>query len=834
MTEKEKYLVDFILQNHLVSTDDLNFCITRYDILQQNNQYMPLEEILLQRNLLTPQQLQFIDRNYQQTKYDDVTCGDHSNKPFNNFYEEHATIHNSPSVAQASVHTNSYLQAYKQNPSQAQKNIPDSMYGENQKNRSPYVQSKSQVVAMQQVMPLGRYQVIEELGRGAMGIVYKAFDTMLKRYVAIKILLQQDTNSPILFQRFLLEAQASAKLNHQNIVALYDIAQLDENQFYLVMEYIEGPSLSEIIQTRAPLSLPEAVEIIWQVTLALQEAHNHNIIHRDIKPGNILITKNNIVKVTDFGLAKILSETSIANLSASGQFLGTPHYVAPEQIDGKNLDARADLYALGVTFYQILTNHYPFDSKDIYSLIFSRLKNPPTPLETYRKDLPPTLETILCKLLQPDPENRYNNATELLDALNEIIQKEESIFLHNEQSRIITFIPKPQKEKKKNHILEIICILLFTICGAILGYFKPIDWITAVQTTRKINTWLENRLEIEHGLSRLFLSDLGLKKHKKSLRDSNQNEKISSEKETTLTPYQETTQEQTPAQKQETTQEQTPTQKQETTQEQTPTQKQETTQEQTPTQKQETTQEQTPTQKQETTQEQTPTQKQETTQEQTPTQNSIFPPHVKKQQEENTEYAQQTTSKSEQTQEITSTKPIKPELQAIPMKMFYFALKGPILPKRLVFLDEKDKILDSSDKNIQIKWNKKRKHYDCIAKIPKNIEKITIFNEFLEVSIYVELQQKIKAPIEWNVLNYIAFREYCENTHKEQGLENTLILLIQCTELLLQEESTRNLVAKNNIFKNNIIQIFYNQILPEEWNLRKQKILDQIQNLKKI
>ncbi len=786
MTEKEKYLVDFILQNHLVSTDDLNFCITRYDILQQNNQYMPLEEILLQRNLLTPQQLQFIDRNYQQTKYDDVTCGDHSNKPFNNFYEEHATIHNSPSVAQASVHTNSYLQAYKQNPSQAQKNIPDSMYGENQKNRSPYVQSKSQVVAMQQVMPLGRYQVIEELGRGAMGIVYKAFDTMLKRYVAIKILLQQDTNSPILFQRFLLEAQASAKLNHQNIVALYDIAQLDENQFYLVMEYIEGPSLSEIIQTRAPLSLPEAVEIIWQVTLALQEAHNHNIIHRDIKPGNILITKNNIVKVTDFGLAKILSETSIANLSASGQFLGTPHYVAPEQIDGKNLDARADLYALGVTFYQILTNHYPFDSKDIYSLIFSRLKNPPTPLETYRKDLPPTLETILCKLLQPDPENRYNNATELLDALNEIIQKEESIFLHNEQSRIITFIPKPQKEKKKNHILEIICILLFTICGAILGYFKPIDWITAVQTTRKINTWLENRLEIEHGLSRLFLSDLGLKKHKKSLRDSNQNEKISSEKETTLTPYQETTQEQTPAQKQETTQEQTPTQKQ------------------------------------------------ETTQEQTPTQNSIFPPHVKKQQEENTEYAQQTTSKSEQTQEITSTKPIKPELQAIPMKMFYFALKGPILPKRLVFLDEKDKILDSSDKNIQIKWNKKRKHYDCIAKIPKNIEKITIFNEFLEVSIYVELQQKIKAPIEWNVLNYIAFREYCENTHKEQGLENTLILLIQCTELLLQEESTRNLVAKNNIFKNNIIQIFYNQILPEEWNLRKQKILDQIQNLKKI
>ena len=250
---------------------------------------------------------------------------------------------------------------------------------------------------------IGRYRIMSQLGAGGMGVVYKAEDEMLKRCVALKVLLESSTNQ-VQNERFLLEAQATAKLNHPNIVAVYDIGQIEQDKFYLVMEYIEGTSLKDVITEKAPFKISEAIELTRQVSSALHAAHTLNIVHRDIKPANILITKAGMAKVTDFGLAKIITG---ASLSISGQILGTPYYISPEQVEGKKVDGRADIYALGITFYQMLTNKLPFHGEDVYTLLFARLKQDPQPVESHRPEIPAPLSKIVSKMIARDRENRF-------------------------------------------------------------------------------------------------------------------------------------------------------------------------------------------------------------------------------------------------------------------------------------------------------------------------------------------------------------------------------------------------------------------------------------------
>jgi serine/threonine protein kinase len=481
MNPKDEFIADFAIKNHYVSPDTLDFIKTRQTILETNGQELNLEEELLKQNLLTQEQVQYINQEYYK---DHSAIKEKTSSVSRHDISQHEKSQHEVSQHDISQHETLESQTLLDKISSISATLSEHTKRSTIKGNIEELYPKTEVTMHKELMQkhiskletIRRYNLLEERGHGGMGVVYKAFDTILKRNVAIKLLLPQEGNTPIQFQRFLIEAQAAAKLNHPNIVAVYDIAQLDAENFYLVMEYIEGKSLADIITERAPLSLAESIEIIWQTTLALQEAHFHNIIHRDIKPGNILITPNNLVKVTDFGLAKILSETSMVSLSASGQFLGTPHYVAPEQIDGKNIDGRADLYALGVTFYQMLTKHFPFESKDIYSLIFSRLKNPPTPIEVYRRDIPESIEKIIQKLLAASLENRYANATELLDDLNDAIQEDSHLDILNEQSqsRIITYIPKKYKKQKKGHKVEVIFILLFALVGILSAYYSKL------------------------------------------------------------------------------------------------------------------------------------------------------------------------------------------------------------------------------------------------------------------------------------------------------------------------------------------------------------------------
>lgn len=202
----------------------------------------------------------------------------------------------------------------------------------------------------------GRYEVIERVGGGGMALVYKAQDLLLNRNVAIKVLRQQFVHDEEFIRRFRREAQSAASLSHPNVVSIYDVGQEDDVH-YIVMEYVEGKNLNEIIKERAPLQVDEAVHIASQIADALDHAHHNQIIHRDIKPHNILIGRNGRVKVTDFGIARAVTSTTITQ---TGSVVGSVHYFSPEHAKGIVTGEKSDLYSLGIVLYQMLTGRLPF------------------------------------------------------------------------------------------------------------------------------------------------------------------------------------------------------------------------------------------------------------------------------------------------------------------------------------------------------------------------------------------------------------------------------------------------------------------------------------------
>lgn len=252
---------------------------------------------------------------------------------------------------------------------------------------------------------ISNYRIIEELGKGAMGTVYKAEQISLIRMVAIKVLPERLAHDPVFVQRFLNEARAIAGLSHPNIVQIYDVGQ-DENTYYYVMELVAGTSLEELVSKSGAFPLQRACNIVARVAKALGYMHEQGIIHRDIKPSNIMIDRFGTVKVIDFGLT--LQET-VQRLTADGSILGTIEYMSPEQASGGTATHLSDIYSLGVVFYELLTGRLPYETGTPLELIQKIQKEDPPPPRSLNPDIPPAVEKIILKMMSKVPERRYEN-----------------------------------------------------------------------------------------------------------------------------------------------------------------------------------------------------------------------------------------------------------------------------------------------------------------------------------------------------------------------------------------------------------------------------------------
>ncbi|GIP36738.1 serine/threonine protein kinase [Paenibacillus sp. J31TS4] len=256
----------------------------------------------------------------------------------------------------------------------------------------------------------GRYELLERVGGGGMAIVYKAHDLLLNRNVAVKVLRQQYVHDDEFIHRFEREAQSAASLSHPNVVSIYDVGQ-QEDDHYIVMEYVEGMTLNDLIKQKAPLQVEEAVHIAAQICDALEHAHANEIIHRDIKPHNILIGRNGRVKVTDFGIARAGTESSITQ---TGSVVGSVHYFSPEHAKGIAAGAKSDLYSLGIVLYQMLTGRLPFLGDSPISVALKHLQENVEEPRKVNPLIPQSVENIILKAMRKNPETRYQSAHEML------------------------------------------------------------------------------------------------------------------------------------------------------------------------------------------------------------------------------------------------------------------------------------------------------------------------------------------------------------------------------------------------------------------------------------
>ena len=343
---------------------------------------------------------------------------------------------------------------------------------------------------MDKIILDSRYEIIKEIGVGGMAKVYKAKDKLLGRYVAIKILKDQYAEDEEFLKKFNNEAQSAARLSHINIVNVYDIGKDMLNGKliqYIVMEYVEGETLKDLIDRERVLENHDIIDYSTQIAQALKSAHDSGIVHRDIKPQNILIDKYGLCKVTDFGIARVSSNATITYTSS---ILGTVHYISPEQAKGKIVDLKSDLYSLGAVMYEMATGKVPFDADNSVGIAVMHIQDDPIPPREINPNLSKHLNYIIMKLLKKDPTERFQNATELIEALDdESLVKGESSF--EDTARIPIVVPKKEtykepieeekeavyvsageekvhKEKKKNPIkIRPLAILAFILVAAV-------------------------------------------------------------------------------------------------------------------------------------------------------------------------------------------------------------------------------------------------------------------------------------------------------------------------------------------------------------------------------
>ena len=279
-------------------------------------------------------------------------------------------------------------------------------------------------------LKLGRYEVVRELGKGAMGIVYLAKDPLIGRLVALKTIRAaahaDDDETKEFQQRFIREAQAAGILNHPAIVTVHDIGQDDASGVsFIAMEYVEGFNLKEVLNQGRTLTFEMIGDIVAQVAEALDFAHAKGIVHRDVKPANIILVDGSRAKITDFGIAKIAS--GAANLTTTGQFLGTPNYMAPEQVKGAPVDGRTDIFALGICLYECLTRRKPFGGDSLTSISYKIVHEPFASLHEINPQIPSGFEEIVANCLAKDPTKRYQRARDLATALRAVIRGDKPV-----------------------------------------------------------------------------------------------------------------------------------------------------------------------------------------------------------------------------------------------------------------------------------------------------------------------------------------------------------------------------------------------------------------------
>ena len=316
-------------------------------------------------------------------------------------------------------------------------------------------------------MRYGRYEIVEELGKGSMGVVYRAYDPQIDRHVALKILREDRVTSEAFVQRFLKEAKAIGRLSHPNIVTVYDVGQ-DHGTIYIAMELLEGTPLNKRIQEKK-LALPEIVSIGIQMAETLGYAHQKGIIHRDVKPSNILLQSNGQIKITDFGIAHIEDPSSSIQTQA-GEILGTPAYMSPEQVLSRPVDGRSDLFSVGIILYELSTGKRPFGGENIAALFHSITHHhPPEPVQI-NPDIPKKLSQTIMRCLRKEPEERFETGQALAQALSETLEEGKGI---------------PQKKEKRSPLLIPLIVLIVFGLGA-MGYFFLFPKVTQPPLVEKV------------------------------------------------------------------------------------------------------------------------------------------------------------------------------------------------------------------------------------------------------------------------------------------------------------------------------------------------------------
>jgi serine/threonine protein kinase len=305
----------------------------------------------------------------------------------------------------------------------------------------------------------GGFELKELIGTGGVASIYKGYDPRLARWVAVKVISMQVTGGEAeetMLARFRLEAQAIAALRHRNILTIYGYGE-EEGWAYIIMEYVPGGSLKDRIDSGKPFNWEQALTIVIPVSQALAFAHDHNIIHRDIKPANILLPQEDWPLLADFGLAK-MQQSARPNLTMPGQVLGTMAYAAPEQIQEGEIDARIDIYSLGIVLYELLSGKLPFEGETVFDFLMARLTEPPRPILEANPDVPPIFGPILEKALAQNPNDRYQTMVEFAQDLIEArykLNRSPALYSQEEKAQKVTTVMSPEELKETKVSLKL-------------------------------------------------------------------------------------------------------------------------------------------------------------------------------------------------------------------------------------------------------------------------------------------------------------------------------------------------------------------------------------------
>lgn len=324
---------------------------------------------------------------------------------------------------------------------------------------------------------VSHYKILEKLGQGGMGVIYKAEDILLKRTVVLKFLPSDLTDELEARERFSHEAQAASALDHPNICTIFEIGKSEQNQMFIAMAYYQGETLKELI-SRGPVSVEKAVDITLQIAAGLGTAHDHEIVHRDIKPANIVITSDGTVKILDFGLAKLKGRTKVTK---TGSTLGTVAYMSPEQIQGDVADARSDIWSVGVVLFEVLTGRLPFRGEHDAAMMYSTVNEQPEPISTHRPDLPADFISIVTKSLEKDPEDRYQSLGDMLVDLRRVKKQSTRVKEATERPVQLSDESGGKQAKRKRYVYGVVAAILIGLAAIAIIIFKPIGTEPAKQ-----------------------------------------------------------------------------------------------------------------------------------------------------------------------------------------------------------------------------------------------------------------------------------------------------------------------------------------------------------------